>query len=1231
MEVPVAIPVARAGDEARRSPTREGTTRAGGKRGKGERVGVEIDAAPPAAKTGLLGRLVAAAAAEKEAETKAANKKTRAPRKRATASIDPAAIASAPPPPPHPRRDKTAALAAEAFAAESPPPFDEKKHLDETMAKLEGPEGKDAAVEVPLREDVVEAAKIAPAREDEDKGGGNNLAAAAAVLARRKERLASGGGEGGGAEGFARVAFEAAMRRRQSKVREAHEKLRADALRAVNAAADDETDREEEAAAAAAAAAAKTKKKTSFKSAVAKLGLAKKDDDASLRDVVLDAAAARAEEKEKEAIAEAARLEKKRERTIAMHGVLRSRARSRLGPRYDALLLGPRGADNNAKEEKPEGRWAKREREYWEGQDDDDDGGGGGGDETTTTPSLLGEKPSAFATRVRDRVAINKASASLEALRGDVVAKREREAAAITAAAKAEADDAARSADAAAVSKMRAKEDTDSEDERTASDASSPERRAGGDGDGDGDASCSDVDSSSDESVDPYAAFAQRANVKRRTEAQAAARMSTRPIAAAFEDAQWAKKKRAATCGTQTAQVDPFVDEVALSLYPIRATKVDVSDWAPPLAPLAAAAPPPPPPPPLALGAGAGSGTSSSVAPPPANAGLTRSSSTPALFATHDLEKELRAGAGANAGAGADGVAAAAADAAADPPPSPSESYWRDLDAAENARGVDVQVWESADEDDDDDDAADDDAADDDAGSEAAPEEEEEDDDDDAGSEASFMSEKVRKIEAKIRRVNDDAAAALKLETDAKAAEEEYEMKRRASAAMRAALAADQARALAASWTFRGAAYATVVGPKADRKLKRALTERFVSAIATEARIDSARVRVVGYAMEGNAPAGGGPLVVHVEVDMKPREGSRFAAAAADEDANEDEDEDSKEAVEARRARAAARWDDLRDLHAALYAVAANGVRGDAGENPKTAVAYDLGVGELVVKGTGARGEFPPPPPPPLVDMIEDELDMIEILSPPGSASPPRARRRRTSAATTESAKPPRLRASAASSRPSVERRASIGAVSEVPSDGTEYQQLIPSDDDEENDDEENDDEENDAGAGAADDVSVADSRASAAWEYKPMSALIGAVGGHWGRQRAFPPGERRYKAPTLEHAVNKLAEVSGAHAKHLLRRRDENGDTASEEDEDADADAGDDAGRRAERARAGLREHAAGDVARAASRRHVAARLAAGAMGDGLPSAGGDSRLNSGYRNPRAERLAARRATIDR
>ena len=44
------------------------------------------------------------------------------------------------------------------------------------------------------------------------------------------------------------------------------------------------------------------------------------------------------------------------------------------------------------------------------------------------------------------------------------------------------------------------------------------------------------------------------------------------------------------------------------------------------------------------------------------------------------------------------------------------------------------------------------------------------------------MSEKVRKIEAKIRRVNDDAAAALKLETDAKAAEEEYEMKRRASA-----------------------------------------------------------------------------------------------------------------------------------------------------------------------------------------------------------------------------------------------------------------------------------------------------------------------------------------------------------------------------------------------------------------------------------------------------------------
>ena len=600
MEVPVAIPVTRAGDEARRSPTREGTTRAGGKRGKGERVGVEIDAAPPAAKTGLLGRLVAAAAAEKEAETKAANKKTRAPRKRATASIDPAAIASAPPPPPHPRRDKTAALAAEAFAAESPQPFDEKKHLDETMAKLEGHDGKDAAVEVPLREDVVEAAKIAPAREDEDKGGGNNLAAAAAVLARRKERLASGGGEGGGAEGLARVAFEAAMRRRQSKVREAHEKLRADALRAVNAAADDETDREEEAAAAAAAAAAKTKKKTSFKSAVAKLGLAKKDDDASLRDVVLDAAAARAEEKEKEAIAEAARLEKKRERTIAMHGVLRSRARSRLGPRYDALLLGPRGADNNAKEEKPEGRWAKREREYWEGQDDDDDGGGGGGDETTTTPSLLGEKPSAFATRVRDRVAINKASASLEALRGDVVAKREREAAAITAAAKAEADDAARSADAAAVSKMRAKEDTDSEDERTASYASSPERRAGGDGDGDGDASCSDVDSSSDESVDPYAAFAQRANVKRRTEAQAAARMSMRPIAAAFEDAQWAKKKRAATCGTQTAQVDPFVDEVALSLYPIRATKVDVSDWAPPLAPLAAAAPPPPPPPPLA-------------------------------------------------------------------------------------------------------------------------------------------------------------------------------------------------------------------------------------------------------------------------------------------------------------------------------------------------------------------------------------------------------------------------------------------------------------------------------------------------------------------------------------------------------------------------------------------------------------------------------------------------------
>jgi hypothetical protein len=612
---------------------------------------------------------------------------------------------------------------------------------------------------------------------------------------------------------------------------------------------------------------------------------------------------------------------------------------------------------------------------------------------------------------------------------------------------------------------------------------------------------------------------------------------------------------------------------------------------------------------------------------------LTRSSSTPALFATHDLEKELRAGAGANASAGADGVAAAAADAAADPPPSPSESYWRDLDAAEDARGVDVQVWESADD------------ADDDAGSEAAPEEEEEDDDDDAGSEASFMSEKVRKIEAKIRRVNDDAAAALKLETDAKAAEEEYEMKRRASAAMRAALAADQARALAASWTFRGAAYATVVGPKADRKLKRALTERFVSAVATEARIDSARVRVVGYAMEGNAPAGGGPLVVHVEVDMKLHERERARIAADDEDAIEDED--SKEAVEARRARAAARWDDLRDLHAALYAVAANGVRGDAGENPKTAVAYDLGVGELVVKGTGARGEFPPPPPPPLVDMIEDELDMIEILSPPGSASPPRARRRRTSAATTESAKPPRPRASAASSRPSVERRASIGAVSEVPSDGTEYQQLIPSDDDEENDDEENDDDEvlkerrspRERGRMGTshddDDVSVADSRASsrasAAWEYKPMSALIGAVGGHWGRQRAFPPGERRYKAPTLEHAVNKLAEVSGAHAKHLLRRRDENGDTASEEDEDADADAGDDAGRRAERARAGLREHAAGDVARAASRRHVAARLAAGAMGDGLPSAGGDSRLNSGYRNPRAERLAARRATIDR
>ena len=396
---------------------------------------------------------------------------------------------------------------------------------------------------------------------------------------------------------------------------------------------------------------------------------------------------------------------------------------------------------------------------------------------------------------------------------------------------------------------------------------------------------------------------------------------------------------------------------------------------------------------------------------------------------------------------------------------------------------------------------------------------------------------------------------------------------------MRAALAADQARALAASWTFRGAAYATVVGPKADRKLKRALTERFVSAIATEARIDSARVRVVGYAMEGNAPAGGGPLVVHVEVDMKPREGSRFAAAAADEDANEDEDEDSKEAVEARRARAAARWDDLRDLHAALYAVAANGVRGDAGENPKTAVAYDLGVGELVVKGTGARGEFPPPPPPPLVDMIEDELDMIEILSPPGSASPPRARRRRTSAATTESAKPPRPpRASAASSRPSVERRASIGAVSEVPSDGTEYQQLIPSDDDEENDDEEND-----AGAGAADDVSVADSRASAAWEYKPMSALIGAVGGHWGRQRAFPPGERRYKAPTLEHAVNKLAEVSGAHAKHLLRRRDENGDTASEEDEDR-------------RRRRGRRRGAeSGESARGASRARRGGRRARG------------------------------------
>ena len=104
MEVPVAIPVTRAGDEARRSPTREGTTRAGGKRGKGERVGVEIDAAPPAAKTGLLGRLVAAAAAEKEAETKAANKKTRAPRKRATASIDP-------------RRDRVGAAAAAAPAA----------------------------------------------------------------------------------------------------------------------------------------------------------------------------------------------------------------------------------------------------------------------------------------------------------------------------------------------------------------------------------------------------------------------------------------------------------------------------------------------------------------------------------------------------------------------------------------------------------------------------------------------------------------------------------------------------------------------------------------------------------------------------------------------------------------------------------------------------------------------------------------------------------------------------------------------------------------------------------------------------------------------------------------------------------------------------------------------------------------------------------------------------------
>ena len=307
----------------------------------------------------------------------------------------------------------------------------------------------------------------------------------------------------------------------------------------------------------------------------------------------------------------------------------------------------------------------------------------------------------------------------------------------------------------------------------------------------------------------------------------------------------------------------------------------------------------------------------------------------------------------------------------------------------------------------------------------------------------------------------------------------------------------DRRVVLAGSYAFVDVPYDTVAGPRMSRKAVRTVTAAIRVAVAEAAGVtlrreqsagdpsamtswkeddddDDDRVRIVGISegippedvvttgsRDGQTPADadrfGKCFVAHFELELEDPRGKKSGQSGGD------------------------RWSALRTMHASLV---------DAGD--LSGKIPGMGRGALVVRGAGDPGAFPPPAPPPLARIIDDDDDDVRW------------------AAVKEMAEPPEDPDAPGLSR------------------------------------------DNDAPPGLSRDATRDDAGGVAPWEYRPLRALLGKPpvassaeyyekyphSVPWGVHRERAPYEPRYVAPSLDDAMDKLVRVTDAHARRLADDR---------------------------------------------------------------------------------------------